>query len=917
MALKIILSSGSHPLRKAMQSLAKALPPAPAELYCLCADKAEIKESERHFNEEGPAFAAFEFHGPDSFTSPESLANHLFKDKADSEDLILFISAKATLEKGAIGLMGSYLAADNQAAGVSPLLSAAWAEGRAAFMGLAFDYQKKLHFLYEGVLIDGPLARKERRFQLGHPDALLIRAKDFARAGGFNESLGSLAFPSLCISILKFRPGGFACLPKARGMMLDRLNSWDLCGLWNSVLLRGRLDASGIRADYPEFCKADDLEYGCDAWLNEGPALILDPSDSEPVRRWQEWRAQPNPAALMAYITSLPEELRAAALALARNRPSSLPQTLRYYQVQAEKILQAAGSSNPALAASVQAWRKRSRSFHYKELKGGIGLLKTAGLYNCSLDSCPAVYDAWIESAEKAPRLEISQSWPEIAVVMPVWNPKPDFLRQAIESVLGQSYPKWSLCIADDASDNPEIRPLLESFAKSDKRVRLIFREENGHICRATNSALGLVIEPYAAFMDHDDLLAESALAEAASLLAQSPGLGFIYTDEDNIDERNVRRSPKFKPDFDRDLFYTGHLSVYDTCILRHLGGLRSGLEGTQDGDLCMRAAELLDESQIAHIPKVLYHWRVHEQSTAGSLAAKPYVVEATRKAFLEAAARSGRDAYWSPEKRFKFFKLLYRPPKDLVCSVVLLTGGESPSPALLGAIKELNGHVETRLFSQGLRADVPGLSGFIHLPFAGKNMSRAMNSAAESAGGDIILFLSAELEPHGECRLEQLVEMARLPHIAMAGANIWLGGRLFNGGFYPNADGAAFPLLRGFTQSEIENCDWGRMLMPRHALGASWHCLALNRSFLGNETFLKEELGLMAPVEFSLRAMRRGKFTAINPWVNWRLPDPPRPPDKAEMKLLYDQCGPEIAACGIRNANLKAAPDGDWTLIL
>lgn len=922
MALKIALNMGRTPAQASLKALAEADFPLSAELYCLCADKAEADQAQNFWTSlkksvSAPSHKAF-FAG--EFSSLENAANALFLNSQREDDFLLFLSSNIALEKDALKRMIASLKADPGVAGANPLLLAGWlkgAERRAAFAGLAFDCQKQLHYLYEGALAENPLLKKERFFQLAHPGALLLRAEDFAAVGGFQDSLGFLAFPSLCLSLLKLRPKGFACLPQALGALWDKFDSWDVCGLWNSVLQRGRLDTGVARTDYPEICLGDGMGYGLDPWLNEGPVHIPDLSDSPAVRRWQEWRYNPRPASLLAFLSSLQEEERAVGVELARNRPSSLPRTLQYYRAQADKLSELAGSSYPALTGMVEAWRKKTRQFHYRELKPGIELLKKAGIYNCSLDTSPAVFDAWVETAEKFERLEVSGSWPGIAVIMPVWNPRPEFLKTAIESALGQTYSDFTLCIADDASAKREIRPLLESFAREDKRVRIKFRDSNGHISRATNTALEMASEPYAAFMDHDDLLAPQALGEVARLLFNRPDLGFIYSDEDVIDESNVRRNPVFKPDFDRDLFFAGHLSVYDTDLVRRIGGLRPGVEGSQDQDLARRAAELLDESRIAHIPKILYHWRVHEESTAGSVQAKPYIVEATRKVLLEAAARDGRLASWPGEKRSKHFKLLYQPRRDLSCSVVLLTGKTSPGRALLETVKDLERYVRTEIFVQPLSRSAPKVKGLPSLPYAGEEIPAACNSAAFKAGGDIILFLAADLEPAEECRLEQLAEMASLPRIAMAGGAIWSGGSLLNGGWQPNADGLPFPLLQGFNQINAENSAWGQILLPRRVLGVPWQCMAVKGELARGGAFLNEKYGSLATVEFAIRAMRTNRFAAMNPWVNLRTNSSPRPPDGAEINFLRENYGEEIAVCGLRNPNLRAAWDKDWTLAL
>lgn len=899
MTLKILLSEDNYPVASALEALTPALPGA--RIYCLGAAG-------------GTRAPGIEFYDRREFESAQALANRLFLG-GEARDFLFFLSSDVLINADVPTRLGKILETDFGVAGVNPLLLAEWtSDRRAAFLGMTFDFQKRLHYLHEGILTDNPLTRKERFFQLAHPGCLLIRSEDFKLVGGFNLSLAFLAFPALCLQILKFRPKGFACAAEVPGRLRYKFDSWSFCGGWDSILQRGRLDAGAIKSDYADFCRDDKIEYGIDAWLNEGPAQIPDLSADAPVKSWLEWRYHPKPTALLEYISALPPEERGAAVELARNRPASLPRAFRYYVVQAEQIKARAQKSDPALAGQIDLWHKKSARFHYGALKPGIDLLNRAGIYNCSLDVCPAVFDAWIEIGEKFERVEVGESWPEIAVVTPVWNPNPDFLRQALESVGRQTYSNWRLCVADDASTNSEIRPLLESFAAKYKRVKLIFREENGHICRATNSALEMVESPFVAFLDHDDLLAPEALAEVAKKVVEKPELGFIYSDDDRINEYNVRRNPVFKPDFDRDLFFTGHLSVYRTELIRRVGGLRIGLEGSQDQDLRLRVTEIIDEARIAHIPRILYHWRVHEGSTAGSLAAKPYVIEANRKVYLETATRTGRKAELAEKPERGVYRLLYYPRKRVVCSVVFLVDGKAPSGRLMAVVGELEKYADLEICALPLRKDSPCPDSCKGLPFVGENYVRACDEAAIKTNGDVIIFIDANLEPFRELRLEQLLELAFLPRIAMAGGNIWFGDRALNCGWYPNVNGLPFPLLRGARESEAISSAWGQLFMPRHALGAPLECMAIRREFC--ERFLDESFGDYATVDFGLRAMKQNKFVAMNPWVNWRASRLPKPPGERETGLLFEKWGREIASCGLRNPNLRAAPDNDWTLV-
>ena len=224
-----------------------------------------------------------------------------------------------------------------------------------------------------------------------------------------------------------------------------------------------------------------------------------------------------------------------------------------------------------------------------------------------------------------------------VAVVMPVYNPPETYLQQAIESVLNQTHPHWQLCIADDASPNPAIRSLLQRYASEDPRIQVVFREQNGNISRASNSALALAKGSHFALLDHDDLLHPDALLHVAHAIHANPGLGIIFSNEDKCTADNQRFGPYFKPGWDRELLLSqncvSHLGVFRTDLVRQLGGFRPGYEGSQDYDLALRASRHLSNSQILHIPRVLYHWRAIPGSTALANTEKHYAVTAMRKA--------------------------------------------------------------------------------------------------------------------------------------------------------------------------------------------------------------------------------------------------------------------------------------------
>src|SRR4029453_8252448 len=226
---------------------------------------------------------------------------------------------------------------------------------------------------------------------------------------------------------------------------------------------------------------------------------------------------------------------------------------------------------------------------------------------------------------------------PMISIIVPVYNPEPNWLRDAIESVRAQYYDNWQLCIADDASSKQGVRALLADY-DNDPRIKVVFKPANEGISAASNAALALAEGEYVAFLDHDDELSPDALYQVVQLLNERRDLDFIYSDEDKRDPKGALASPFFKPDWSPDLEYSSnyvtHFSVYRRDIVENTGGFRSEFDGSQDYDLALRVTEQTDK--MGHIRKILYTWRMVPGSAASSLAAKPYAYTAAKRALSE-----------------------------------------------------------------------------------------------------------------------------------------------------------------------------------------------------------------------------------------------------------------------------------------
>lgn len=354
-------------------------------------------------------------------------------------------------------------------------------------------------------------------------------------------------------------------------------------------------------------------------------------------------------------------------------------------------------------------------------------------------------------NAENLARLERR---PLISVVMPVYNVDEIWLRKCIDSVIAQIYPNWELCIADDASTRPHIRPTLEEYSTADSRIKVVFRSDNGHISAASNSALEIATGEFSVLLDHDDELAPDALFWVARELNEHPNASMIYSDEDLINEKGERSEPKFKPDLSRDLLYSmnlvTHLSAYRTELLREIGGFRLGLEGSQDYDLALRVIERIPVSAIRHIPRILYHWRTISTSVAGNAGAKPYAFEMARVAIRSHFERTGVAGEVLPTV-FELNRVKYELPTRLPLVSVIVDGLTSP---------------ETRSLTKYPEIEWIGAG-------PGGTFADRLNIAAASARGEVICFLDGDLLALANDWLCEMLSFALQPSIGAVGAKL------------------------------------------------------------------------------------------------------------------------------------------------
>ncbi len=381
-------------------------------------------------------------------------------------------------------------------------------------------------------------------------------------------------------------------------------------------------------------------------------------------------------------------------------------------------------------------------------------------------------------------------SRPLISIVTTVFETPVAVLHSTIRSVLEQTYDNWELCVANGSADSKDLRNLLDAYTREDPRIRVIHLSRNLGIAGNANAAIGLASGEFVGFLDHDDLLAPFALFEAVKVIAAHAAVDVIYSDEDKIGPSGERRNtPFFKPAFSPDLLeavnYMPHFLLIRRALGESLGWFRDGFEGSQDYDLILRATEAARE--IAHIPRILYHWRAWARSTALTEIAKQAAFAAGKKALQEHFRRLGiagsvEEGPWPTT---------YSVTRDLastpVVSIIIPNRDHADDLGkCIASIrrKSTYKHIELVVVENGsqeqatrdLYAALQALPNFRLLPVSMQpfNYSEANNFGAANASGEMLLFLNNDITVISPEWIERMLENALRPEVGVVGAKLY-----------------------------------------------------------------------------------------------------------------------------------------------
>ena len=470
---------------------------------------------------------------------------------------------------------------------------------------------------------------------------------------------------------------------------------------------------------------------------------------------------------------------------------------------------------------------------------------------------------------------------PLISILVPVYNTPEAFLKQMIQSVRKQTYPNWELCIANADPTNQEVADILKTASGKDRRIRVTDVPENKGIAQNTNAALGIASGDYIGLLDHDDLLTPDALYEVVRVLNEEERPQVIYSDEDKVTtDLSEHFQPFMKPDFNLDLLrannYICHFFVAEKDLAEQVGGFRGEYNGAQDYDLILRCTEKAEK--IAHIPRILYHWRVHKASTADNPASKMYAFDAGKRAIEEHLKRCGEKGTVSHTKDLGFYRGQYQVQGKPLVSIIIpnkdhadmldrcLKSIEKSSYQNYEIIIVENNSEKEETFDyykqlKSERIKVVYWEGIF-------NYSAINNFGVRAAKGDFLILLNNDVEIITENWIEEMLSNCQRKDVGIVGAKLYYpDDTVQHAGIIIGIGGVAGNIFTGLPRRFTGYFHKASIQQDLSAVTAA--CMMVKRSVYEEAGGLEEKLQVaFNDVDFCLRVRKDGYLVVFDPYV-------------------------------------------------
>ena len=520
---------------------------------------------------------------------------------------------------------------------------------------------------------------------------------------------------------------------------------------------------------------------------------------------------------------------------------------------------------------------------YYKKV--GFRGLKEKVLYNLK-DEYNTWYQANRTSEEELEHQKqtVFEYQPKISILVPTYNTPENFLREMIESVQNQTYCNFELCLAD-ASTEDEVGQIILQYQEKDDRIKYQRLDENEGISGNTNQALRMASGEYIGLLDHDDLLAKDALFHVVHAL-NTKRYDVLYSDEDKTDTNTVRFSdPNFKPDYNPDLLLCGnyitHFFVVKHEIATLTGGFRNEYDGAQDFDFIFRCMEYA--KSVHHIPKILYHWRIHMNSTAGNSESKSYAYEAGRRAIEDHLKRQNLKVEVEITDMLKTYHPFFIPQGTPVVSVIVISHNDVKNlDRCMKSLYQNNSYSKIQVIVVNHHSDdekTLKYYKFIRNKYQNLKIVKTedtqsdtelYNKAVKYAEGEYLLFLDSSVSLDSEYGVSDMLGHFQREEVGVVGGKIRnTDGSVYSAGYVlGNQSRGEIPYMK------IHGSDYGYMLRTRtnadyNAVGGE--CMMVSKEmFLRIQGFDENLTKTLGAIDFCMKVREQGLLVVFDAFAEW-----------------------------------------------